>query len=190
MTAMASRRPPPLFLMTDPARGDPAAAMGALPRGAAVIFRHYGAPDREALARALRHLARARGLLFLVAGDPRLAARVGADGFHAPERLVHRIAAARRLLPRGLVTAAAHGAPGVLAARRAGADAILVSPVFATASHPGARGLGPVRFAALARLADGRAVALGGMDVRALRRLRGGGAVGYAAIAAFARRPG
>ena len=190
MTAMASRRRPTLYLMTDPARGDPAAAMRALPRGAAVIFRHYEAADREALARALRHLARARGLVFLVAGDPRLAARLGADGFHAPERLVHRIAAARRLMPLGLMSAAAHGVPGILAARRAGADAVLISPVFATASHPGARGLGPVRFAALARLADGKAVALGGMDGRALRRLRGSGAAGYAAIAAFARPPG
>lgn len=189
MTAMAPRRVPTLYLMTDPARGDPAAAMRALPRGAGVIFRHYDAPDRAALARTLRHLARARGLLCLVAGDPRLAARVGADGFHAPERLVHRLAAARRLLPAGLLTAAAHGAPGVLAARRAGADAILISPVFATASHPGVRGLGPVRFAALARAAEGRAVALGGMNPRSVGRLKASGALGYAAIAAFAKPP-
>ncbi|MCC6918126.1 MAG: thiamine phosphate synthase [Alphaproteobacteria bacterium] len=176
---------PPLWLITDDRRGDAEAAMPRLPKGAGVIFRHYEARDREALARRLRAVARLHGLIFLVAGDPRLAARVGADGFHAPERLAHRIPAARRLLPGGLVTQAVHGAAGLHAAQQFGADAVLLSPVFATSSHPGARALGPARFAALAVRSKMPVIALGGMSGANFRRLNGSGALGFAAIEAL-----
>ena len=57
---------PALVLMTDSARlADPLPAARALPAGSAVILRHYGAPDREALARRLAALARRRGLHLL-----------------------------------------------------------------------------------------------------------------------------
>lgn len=176
---------PTLWLMTDAARGDAAAAMRALPRGAGIVFRHYGVPDREALARDWRSLARRHALVFLVAGDHRLAARIGADGFHAPEALTHRLLAARRLMPNGLLTAAAHGCPGLLAAARNGADAAFLSPVFATASHPGARPLGVLRFAALAESAPLPVMALGGLNADRFVRLKGAAAGGYAAISAF-----
>jgi thiamine-phosphate pyrophosphorylase len=179
---------PSLWLMTDAARGgDIAAAMRALPRGAGVIFRHYEAQDREALARNMRALARERGLAFLVAGDIALAVRLRADGFHAPEALVHRIPAARRALPGGLVTAAAHGWRGLVAARRHGADAVVLSPVFATTSHPGAPALGPVRFAALASAAGLPVFALGGIDDGTAQRLAGMRVAGFAAIGALSR---
>jgi len=65
-----------------------------------------------------------------------------------------------------------------LAARRR-ADAVLFSPVFPTRSHPGARGLGAVRFLHLARQSRLRVLALGGMNARSARRLPG---LGWAAI--------
>ncbi len=173
---------PRIWLMTDDTRGDAATAMARLPAGAAVIFRHYAHTEREALGAALRELARRRRLIFLVAGDPRLAARLHADGFHAPQRLAHRIAAARWLLPRGIVTMAVHDAPGLAAARRYRPDSILISPAFATASHPGAVALGPVRFAALAQAAPMPVIALGGMSASALTRLKDARPHGFAGI--------
>ncbi len=173
---------PRLWLMTDDTRGDAEASMTRLPPGAAIIFRHYDAPDREALGAHLHDIARAHGHLFLVAGDPRLAARLRADGFHAPEALAHRIPLARRLLPRGLVTMAAHDARGVIAAQRYAPDSILVSPVFPTDSHPGAQGLGPVRFAALAHATSIPVIALGGVTSQRWRRLKGSRAHGFAGI--------
>jgi thiamine-phosphate pyrophosphorylase len=69
-----------------------------------------------------------------------------------------------------LVTA--HSLREIAQARRASADAILLSPVFATRSHPGARTLGPVRFRLLARHAKAPVIALGGMSRCKARRLR------------------
>jgi thiamine-phosphate pyrophosphorylase len=68
---------------------------------------------------------------------------------------------------------------------RAGADAVFVSPVFATASHPGAPTLGPMRFGLLAKRLPLPVIALGGMDARRFRRLKPLGAHGWAAIDAL-----
>jgi thiamine-phosphate pyrophosphorylase len=176
---------PPLWLMTDETRGDAEAAMDRLPKGAGVIFRHYAAPDRASLARRLRAKALRRGLLFLVAGDPGLALAVGADGFHAPQGLAHRLVKARRLMPHGLMTQAVHDARGLRAAQQFRADAVLISPVFPTQSHPGGTALGAIRFAGLATRAGRPVIALGGIDGSRFRRLNGSGAIGFAAISAF-----
>jgi thiamine-phosphate pyrophosphorylase len=173
---------PRLWLMTDDTRGDAEAAIGRLPPGSAVIFRHYAARNRDVLGAHLHEIARAHAVLFLVAGDPRLAARLNADGFHAPEALASRIPLARRLLPRGLVTMAAHGADALATARQMKPDALIVSPVFPTSSHPGAPTLGPVRFAALVQQAPVPVIALGGMTAKTIGRLRSSGAKGFAGL--------
>ncbi|MGI4945219.1 MAG: hypothetical protein ACRYHQ_32435, partial [Janthinobacterium lividum] len=73
---------PALWLFTDAVRlPDPLPAIARLPRGCGVVFRHDGVPNRAALAAAAACLCRRRGLLMVVAGDPRLAAAVGA-GLH------------------------------------------------------------------------------------------------------------
>lgn len=183
---------PPLILVTDKARlPDPIAAIRRLPRGSAVILRHYSALDRPALARRLAALCRRRGVRLLVAGDWRLAAAVGAGGVHLSE------AAARRgpmawggksspHRPGFLVTAAAHSPMALWRAARAGADAALLSPVFPTTSHPGAKGIGATRFAAWCLRAPIAIYALGGIDPSTARRLEGAGAAGFAALGALA----
>jgi thiamine-phosphate pyrophosphorylase len=187
-----SRRLPYIILMTDERRGgDPLAAAAALPHGAAVILRHDGAPGRAALAARLARLCRARGVRLLVARDARLALRLRAGlhlaegmGVPAPFRL------ARRRGRRPLLTIAAHGPTPLAAARRLGADLALLSPLFATASHPGARGLGTLRFAALARCAGLPVAALGGMAAGRVRAAAAAGAVAVAAIGALGVPPG
>lgn len=132
-------------------------------------------------------LCRQRGLILLVAGDTRLARAVGADGVHLPQGLLPSAAGLRRQF--GMVTAAAHDAGAVARAARAEVDAVLISPVFATVSHPGAAGLGVVRFAALvdqARRKGLKVYALGGMDAVTGRRLKITGMTGVAGISGLA----
>jgi thiamine-phosphate pyrophosphorylase len=162
---------PPLVLMTDDAREvDWAGAVAALPRGAAVIVRHRDPKAREVLARCVRKIAAARRVRLLVADDLALAMRVRADGVHVPQRHATRIAAVKAAHPTWLVTTSAHGAASVAAARRLGADAVIVGPVFATASHPGREALGVMRFASFARRAP-HVYALGGVDAVSVQRL-------------------
>jgi thiamine-phosphate pyrophosphorylase len=62
---------------------------------------------------------------------------------------------------------------------------ILVSPIFATRSHPDWKPLPRMRAAALAQLANRRAIALGGMDEKGFGRVRRLGFVGWAGISAW-----
>lgn len=188
-----SRFIPSLWFLTDPARTpDPAAIIaalpsGALPRGSAVIYRAFGAHDRLDQALRLRRLTRARGLKLLIGADWRLAAAVGADGVHLPERSMRLVLALRRARPAWLITGAAHSAPAVIAGGRRRMDAVLVSAVFPSRSPSAGRPLGPVRFAALARRSKAAVIALGGVNDQTAARLGGSGAAGLAAIEGFAR---
>lgn len=173
--------------MTDPERGgDPLAAAAGLPRGAAVILRHDSAPGRAELASRLGRLCRARGLVLLVARDAPLALRLRA-GLHLADGMAPP--APWRLHGRGLLTAAAHGRAGLARARRMGADLALLSPLFPTASHPGARPLGTVRFARLARQAGVPVAALGGLTGARVAAASRAGAVAVAAVGALAAGP-
>jgi thiamine-phosphate pyrophosphorylase len=175
-----------LLFFTDPTRTpDPEGIAERLPRGAGVVFRAFGAPDAAAQGRRLAAIARRRGLVLLAGADAGLAAQIGAAGVHLPERLVHR---ARRLKadhPRWIVTAAAHSARAARRALAAGADAVVVSPAFASRSASAGAPLGPVRLALLARAAQGPAYALGGVTNESARRLAGVRLVGLAAVDAF-----
>ncbi len=175
--------------MTDQGRlPDPEAAVRKLPRGSAVIVRDPGWPEREMLARRLRPICRARRLKLMIAADARLAYALGAHGLHLPER---QLIAGRRVWrrwrrPGFLITAAAHGSRALVTAQRLGVDAVLLSPVFPTSSHPGRPALGALRFARLVRLSTVAVYALGGITAATARRLSGSGVAGFAGISAIA----
>jgi thiamine-phosphate pyrophosphorylase len=160
---------PDLWLLSD-VRNDRtlAAALAALGEPAALVFRHYHLPpaERRARFRQLSRIARAAGHLVILSGSAAEAARWGADGcYGAPVRLARP--------HRGLLRiATAHDLRELGAAGRIGADAVMLSPVFATRSHPGGNTLGPLRFRLLARHAPVPVIALGGMTPATARRLQ------------------
>jgi len=173
--------------MTDERRlASPEATIGRLPPGAAVIFRHYGAPNRLAMARRLKHVCCRYNIRLLIAADPRLAVAVRAHGLHLPEPMLRRASRRWRLWRRhrGLVTAAAHTPTAIRHAAAAGVDAVLVSPVFATGSHPDASPLGVVQFARLCRAAPLPVYALGGVGPGTVSHLKATEMAGIAGIGA------
>ena len=171
---------PVLWLFTDERRlADPLGAVARLPAGfCGVVYRHDGDPRRAELGRAISRLCRRRRLALSVAGDWRLALALHA-GLH--------LRAGRRPAGRRCraLTSSAHGVADLRRARRAGATVAFLSPVFATASHPGAPSLGPLRWALMARRAGMPAAALGGIDGATVRRLPPGRCAGAGAIGAL-----
>jgi thiamine-phosphate pyrophosphorylase len=164
---------PNLWLVSD-ARNDATleAALRRLPLGSGFIFRHYHLPEPERRARfeALKRAARTRGHVVVLAGDARLARRWGADGYYSPPG---------GRAPEGWLIRlnTAHSAREL--ARAANADAVLLSPVFPTRSHQGAKTLGAVSWRLLAQLAGVPVIALGGMTPK---RARAAGIARWAAI--------
>jgi thiamine-phosphate pyrophosphorylase len=178
---------PRLWLFTDDRRlPDPRAAVASLPPGkAGVVLRHDHDPAREALGQDLARICRARRLALVVAGDGRLAAALKAGvhlrGGYRPEPF-H---------PAGAVTSSAHSVRDLKRAQRAGAQLIFLSPAFPTASHAGSPGLGPLRWAAIARRGSSgdRVAALGGVDGRSVKRLPRHLCQAVGAIGALAATP-
>ncbi|MCX7864757.1 MAG: thiamine phosphate synthase, partial [Novosphingobium sp.] len=68
--------------------------------------------------------------------------------------------------PACLRLVTAHCLREIAMAHRARADAIVLSPVFSTRSHPGGKALGQARFRLLAARAQVPVIALGGMTRR------------------------
>lgn len=176
---------PRLWLMTDERMGDALwRALAALPRGAGIVFRHHAtAPaQRRALFERVRRVAHRRGLALFLAGSAEQAIAWRADGVHGRSR--------NSAGPRLDRTAPVHDMAQIARAKRVGADLMMLSPVFATRSHPGAGTLGRWRFAALTTRAEARVVALGGMSARRGRMLAALGAYGWAAIDAWSQGDG
>jgi len=166
---MPLRQPfPDLWLLSDE-RNDAALedALRRLPRGSGFIYRHYHLPDAERLARwlELRRVARARGHVMILADSSLTAREWGADGIYGPPRALYPTSGDL------LTLATAHDLAEIGLANRMRADAVLLSPVFPTNSHPGAPTLGPLRFRLLAAHAQMAVIALGGMTGRTARRL-------------------
>lgn len=173
---MISREGVPRCVLLTDARNDAGLerAIARLPGGSIVVFRHYHLNQdvrRQRFLR-LRKLTERRGALMIGARVP---SGWRARGIYGSAR---EVAGAS-----GLRLSTAHSLKEIGMAARAGAHAVLLSPVFATRSHPGAKVLGAVRFLMLARQSPVPVIALGGMTAARARRLP---VHGWAAIDGFA----
>ncbi len=159
---------PVLWLFTDEhAVPNPLSAIAKLPKNlCGVVFRHDRAPNRLALGVRIAALCKARRIALVVAGDARLAARL-----HAGVHLRGGRWAGHVRTP-GLRTASAHSVFEIILARRADIQIIFISPAFATASHPGVKGLGAYGWRTLARHAGPqKAYGLGGISGQTIKSL-------------------
>ena len=175
------------MFFTDPIRTPfPERSVARLPRGAGVVYRAFGAADALAVGLRLARLCRRRGLVLFVGASAPLALSLRADGLHLPQRLAHRAGDIRRAGKRFIVTAAAHDLPAALRAQRSGVRAVVISPVFPSASPSAGTPLRLHRFARLALQLDTQVYALGGINASTVRGLARTGACGAAAIGGVA----
>ena len=166
---------PRVWMLTDERQGEAMwDAIARLPRGAGVVVRHYSVPLAERLDMARR--IRGSGWFVAFAGTEE-------EAREARAQAVYGVSRGRSGLPRLYPV---HNRSEIRAAERAGAALLLLSPVFPTRSHPGARTLGQHRFDRLAASARTPIIALGGMTSTRFRRLQKPGAQGWAAIDAWA----
>jgi thiamine-phosphate pyrophosphorylase len=131
--------------------------------------------DRQAI-QELGRLPRGAGVLLL----------------HPPKaaiaRKLRKLAVARRLtmISEGRSRAArVHDMRELTRAKLERTPLILISPIYPTRSHPDWKPLPRMRAAALARLSDRQAIALGGMDEMRFRRIEPLGFVAWAGITAW-----
>lgn len=179
---------PDFYAITDAARMGVDAQLRALESALTAGLRlvqvrepALGPQQREAFARAAVALCHRHGARVLVNGDEALARASGADGVHLRAAQL-ATTALRPDFP--LVAASCHSAAELARAAALGCDFTVFGPVAATATHPGAEGLGWEGFAARLAVPPAPTFALGGLGRSDLDRARQAGAHGIAAIRA------
>lgn len=166
--------------MTDATKlRNPCAVARRMPARSALILRDYTHPARTALAFRLRNICHQREIALFIGADIALAKHCDADGIHFPSWMQPRAV-------KGFMTSAAcHNQSEITRAHARGIDAAILSPAFATTSHPGSKTLGPDQFKQMAAQARLPIIALGGITANNADQLSGKNVVGIAAISAF-----
>lgn len=181
-------RLPPLYVFTRPDATlfELLTGLARLPRGALLRLRLPSLSERDyaALAASLLPAARAAGLKLILDRDPALVAALGADGWHATSAALRRYGA-RPIAADRWFGCSVHTADELRAAQIVDADFAVLGPVFETATHPGASGIGWAGFAVQRADAALPVYALGGLDQGDLGDALRHGAQGIAAISAF-----
>jgi thiamine-phosphate pyrophosphorylase len=182
-------RLPRLHAITDEriaGREDLAAVAGALARGAGAALAFHARGRRlsglahDALARRLAAYA---AVPLIVNDRLDVALAVGAVGVQLGHTSLTP-AEARRLNPAWWIGRSVATLAEGEAARAAGADYLLVGPVYPTATHPGRVPLGLAALGAIVRLGL-PVIAIGGVTPERVAELRATGVLGVAAIRAL-----
>jgi 8-oxo-dGTP diphosphatase len=156
----------------------------ALARGLRLVqFREKALPSGRAAALldAVMARTRAAGARVVVNADAGLPPGQ-VDGVHLPARSLMALTSRPA---QALAGASCHDAAELAHARALGLDYVVLGPVRATASHPGALPLGWKGFAALAGGLPMPVFAIGGLGLQDLDAARAAGAHGVAGIRGF-----
>jgi 8-oxo-dGTP diphosphatase len=138
------------------------------------------------LAREVRQLCAKVGARVVLNRDPMIVAELEADGLHLTARQLLQLTA-RPAVSATLIGASCHNANELAHAEALALDYAILSPVHATASHPGAVPLGWRHFAELVESAALPVYAMGGLDAEDVDRAHAAGAQGVAGIRAYWR---
>ena len=140
------------------------------------------------LAQELREATRGRALLTInERADVALACE--ADGVQLGEEALP-VEEARRLLGEdALIGRSVHSVAGAVEAEAAGADFLLVGPIFATPSHPESPGAGTALLEQVRRAVAVPFLAIGGVDASNIEEVARAGARGAAVVRAVLTAP-
>lgn len=184
---------PRIVLVTDPRYDDDVlvgkldAALRIAPTGSVSVQLRDKSREAAAvfeLGSRLRLLCKQRGAIFVVNDRLDLALALDADGAHLGGASV-AVPDARELLgPSAFISVAAHSIAEIEKASREGADAALLSPIFASPGKGEPLGLGELE-RAHALVPTMLLYALGGIDADNAASCMRAGATGIAAIRAF-----
>lgn len=171
--------------MTDPRISNAQDIAASLPKGSAIIYRHFGAKDRKNIADDLRRIAFSGDHLFLIGADPQLAISCGADGVHFPQIDIADAVTWRARVPDWFLSAATHDMDSIIMANAAPLNAVTLSPIFKTDSLGSGTPLGISGFTKLAGISSHPVIALGGINTENMGHLTGTGAAAFAGVSMF-----
>jgi thiamine-phosphate pyrophosphorylase len=136
-----------------------------------IIVRHWQASAQATLLETLKPHASPSHHFSLT--SPALAAKYRLKHLHLPEQTLKKRGKLKllQLKKRFILTTSVHSLPALKRAERAGVHAVLLSPVFPTASHPNGKTLGAYQYRCITKQARLPVYPLGGVTPKNIARL-------------------
>ena len=185
MTLNRNKKIPKIILFTDDENIiSPVALAKIIPINWGILIRNYNAPNRKALIYEAAKICTERGIFFIIANDLSLALSLKASGLHLSEYYSSNNVLSPVFIhsKRLNITTSAHSFYKFTIANRYKFDAIFLSPILKTQTHPGQKELGIYRFIALCKKTRIKTFALGGVKLNHYNRLIKFGLYGISGI--------
>lgn len=177
---------PAMFFFTDRKRFDDIfSVISKLPQNSAIIIREYDLNFKEKLdfARKILKITKLKNIKVFVGKDVKLAKKIKADGIHFSD-LDKNIKLAK--IPKNiLVSYSCHNEKSLALARKIKADLVFLSPIFKTESHPNQKPIGTYLLRKFARQNELPTYALGGINDKNVKLLKGSLISGIGGISIF-----
>ena len=157
-----------------------------IPKKSAFLLRSYEAKERKKIAKQLLKFCKMKKLKLLIASDIKLAEDINAHGIHFPEYMMKEkkinwmIIKNIKSKKNWIITTAVHSHQAIKKAESFNVDAVLLSPVFQSKSHPNKKNLGINKFEKIVKKTKLPIYALGGINIKNIKFLLETDIIGYA----------
>lgn len=174
---------PALVFMTDHRRiANPTPVIAKLPKSTLVIIRDYDHTHRTTYAYNIANECRSYSQPFLIAGDEALSLQTKAYGIHLPQHQMSDAIKLHQRHPNWWITTSVHNLQSLLHANELPVNAIFLSPIFQTPSHPNTKPLGVEQMNHLIAQSIHPVFALGGINENTLSQLKNSKLAGFSCI--------
>ena len=157
-----------------------------IPKKSAFLLRSYETKKRRKIAKQLLKFCKMKKMKLLIGSDVKLAEDINAHGIHLPEYMIrnNKINWINiknvKSNKKWIITTAAHNVHALKKAEELNIDAVLLSPVFPSKSHPNSKNLGLNKFSKIVKKTKLPIYALGGINIKNIKSLIETDIIGYA----------
>ena len=157
-----------------------------IPKKSAFLLRSYQTKKRKKIAKQLLKFCKMKKIKLLIGSDIKLAEDINAHGIHFPEYMIKKnkinwISIKNvKSNKKWIVTTAVHSMRSLKKAENLDIDAVLLSPIFPSKSHPNHKSLGLNKFSKIVKKTKLPIYALGGINIKNVKSLIETDIIGYA----------
>jgi thiamine-phosphate pyrophosphorylase len=149
----------------------------------AIIYRNYSTTNDEQLILNIKKICSENGRKFFLSNNLRMAKNLNLDGVYLPAFNTKENTKNTILKKKFIIIGSAHSIKEIKIKERQGAELIFISPLFKNIKN--VKYLNPVKFNLLASKTNKKVIALGGISMKNLKKLKLTKAYGFAAISYF-----
>ena len=149
----------------------------------AIIYRNYNAKNNKNVIINIKNICKKDGRKFFLSNNFKLAVSLNLDGVYLPSFNKIENINRENVKKKFMIIGSAHSIKEIKIKEKQGAELIFISPLFKTSKSN--KFLDPIKFNFLASKTNKKVIALGGITIKNLNRLKITKSCGFAGISFF-----